>query len=327
MAKSTLVTGGTGFLGSALVRRLVARGERVRVLDNNLRGTPKRLADIIDDIELIEGDVRDADTVNSACKGLDQVCHLAFINGTKFFYEKPELVLDVGVKGMVNVLDACRANDIGDLMLMSSSEVYQTPAMVPTPEDIPLSIPDPLNPRYSYAGAKVISELMAVNYGRAYFDRVIIVRPHNVYGPDMGWEHVLPEFVLRMHALAAEHKGTIPFPIQGSGVETRAFVFVDDFIDGTLLAMDLGDHLGIYHVGTREEMSVRDVAILVGEHFGRAIDIIPGKLAKGGTPRRCPDIAKVAALGYAPKRTLKDGFPALADWYVAHADERPENYL
>ena len=69
---------------------------------------------------------------------------------------------------------------------------------MPTDESAPLAIPDPLNPRYSYGGGKLISELMAINYGRKYFDRVLIFRPHNVYGPDMGWEHVVPQFALRL---------------------------------------------------------------------------------------------------------------------------------
>ena len=128
--------------------------------------------------------------VEKATQGMDEVHHLAFVNGTEFFYSQPDLVLDVGVRGMVNVIDACRKHGIGTLVLASSSEVYQTPPKVPTDETAPLAIPDPLNPRYSYGGGKLISELMAINYGRKYFNRVLIFRPHNVYGPDMGWEHV-----------------------------------------------------------------------------------------------------------------------------------------
>ena len=133
---------------------------------------------------------------------MDEVHHLAFVNGTEFFYSQPDLVLDVGVRGMVNVIDSCRKHNIGTLMLASSSEVYQTPPKVPTDETAPLAIPDPLNPRYSYGGGKLISELMAINYGRKYFNRVLIFRPHNIYGPDMGWEHVVPQLALRLNAAA-----------------------------------------------------------------------------------------------------------------------------
>src|SRR3972149_7941485 len=203
--KFYLVTGGTGFIGSALVRRLVKDGHRVRVLDNNIRGAVSRLDEVKSDIEFVTADIRDMNAVIDAGKGVDSIIHLAFINGTRFFYEKPELVLDVGVRGMLSVLDSCKKNGIGELILASSSEVYQTPPVVPTDETVPLSIPDPLNPRYSYGGGKLICELMAINYGRTNFDRVIIFRPHNVYGPDMGREHVIPEFVIRMKKLCEEY--------------------------------------------------------------------------------------------------------------------------
>ncbi len=183
MAKWYLVTGGSGFIGAALVRRLVAQGERVRVLDNLSRGNQRRLGDVVDDVEFIEADIRDAAAVSRAAKGIDCVMHAAFVNGTQFFYTMPQLVLDVGIRGMLNVLDACLAHDVPELFVASSSEVYQTPPRIPTDETVPLSIPDPMNPRYSYAAGKITSEMLAINYARAHFERMVIFRPHNVYGP------------------------------------------------------------------------------------------------------------------------------------------------
>jgi nucleoside-diphosphate-sugar epimerase len=322
-ARSFLVTGGTGFLGSALVRRLVKDGGRVRVLDDDSRGRTSRLDDIRDHIEFVAGDIRDAEAVSKATKGMDTVCHLAFVNGTEFFYSKPDLVLDVGVRGMINVLDACMEHGVGDFVLASSSEVYQTPPVTPTDESAPLSIPDPLNPRYSYAGGKIISELMAVNYGRNNFDRVVIFRPHNVYGPDMGWEHVLPQFVLRMRDLAKSTDNPVPFPIQGDGQQSRSFVFIDDFIDGLKLMIDKGEHLGIYHIGTQEEVTMAEAAALVAKYFKRDIVLVPGPAPAGGTPRRCPDISKLQGLGYQPHVPIRDGLPILAKWYDDHADQAP----
>jgi nucleoside-diphosphate-sugar epimerase len=213
-AKAYLVTGGAGFLGSALVRRLVDAGQRVRVLDNQSRGALSRLAGLEGDWEFVEGDVTRPETVAAAVRGVDGVFHLAFVNGTEYFYTRPELVLEVGVKGIVNVIDACVAARIPELIVASSSEVYQTPPRVPTDERVPLTIPDPHNPRYSYAAGKILSEVMALNYGRRHFERVVIFRPHNVYGPDMGWEHVVPQFVLRMRELARGEPGVVRFPIQ-----------------------------------------------------------------------------------------------------------------
>jgi len=328
MTRSYLVTGGTGFLGSALVRRLVQEGYRVRVLDNQSRGSIRRLEGVAGEFELIEGDVRDLEVVHRAATGVDGICHLAFVNGTEFFYSMPDVVLDVGVKGMVNVLDACLKHHIGELVLASSSEVYQTPPTVPTDETVSLSIPDPLNPRYSYAAGKIISEIMALNYGIKHFERVVIFRPHNVYGPDMGWQHVLPQFVARMNQLCqANPSDEIDFPIQGSGQETRAFVFIDDFTDGLMLVIKHGQHRTIYNIGTSEELSIAEVARRVGDYFGRRIRVVPGAPATGGTPRRCPDIGRLRQFGYRPHFPFNQGLAKTAAWYVDHAMEAPTAML
>jgi len=326
MPKKYLVTGGTGFIGSALVRRLVKEGYGVRVLDNNIRGSEEGLKNVIDRIEFIQGDVRDPGTVESACDGVDSVIHLAFINGTEFFYKKPELVLDVGVKGMMNVVDGCIKHGVKELVLASSSEVYQTPDTIPTDEKAPLSIPDPLNPRYSYAGGKIISELIALNYGRKYFDRVVIFRPHNIYGPNMGWEHVIPQFVTRMRDICEKtSSGEIKFPIQGTGKETRAFCHIDDFIDGLMIILERGKHMEIYHIGTMDEISMEKVAFEVGKCFGRDVQIVPGEEAKGGTPRRCPDITKLKELGYKPKIPFDEGLKITVKWYNETPFKKLEN--
>jgi nucleoside-diphosphate-sugar epimerase len=313
-----LITGGTGFIGSALVHRLAREGAQIRVLDNETRGSSHRLKDIFSKIELIKADIRDAAAVQQACQGIDRVCHLAYINGTEFFYSQPELVLDVAVKGMMNVIDGCIANKVPELILASSSEVYQTPPTTPTDEAAPLSIPDPLNPRYSYGGGKIISELMAINFGRKHFKRVIIFRPHNVYGPDMGYEHVIPQMSLRLKQLASTTKGDIDFPIEGTGKETRAFVYIDDFIDGLMAVINKGKHLEIYHIGTMEEVSIESVALEIGAYFKRSIRIVPGAIKPGGTLRRCPDISKIKQMGYNPRVSFKEGIGLTTKWYNEH---------
>jgi nucleoside-diphosphate-sugar epimerase len=316
MAKKYLVTGGTGFIGSALVKRLVKEGHFVRVLDNDIRGAKERLEAVSGKIELVEVDVRNSADVEKACSGVDCVIHLAYINGTEYFYKMPELVLEVGVKGMVNVIDACVKLGIKELVLASSSEVYQSPPTIPTDEAAPMVVPDPLNPRYSYGSGKIISELLAINYGRKHFDRVIIFRPHNVYGPDMGWEHVIPQFVLRMKDICRScDDKKIKFPIQGTGKETRAFVFIDDFIDGLILLLEKGEHMNIYHIGTMEEISIGDVAKQIGDYFGKEIKIVPGVEAKGSTKRRCPNTRKMERLGYSPKTPFEKGLKITAEWY------------
>jgi nucleoside-diphosphate-sugar epimerase len=320
-----LVTGGSGFIGSALVKALVRDGHAVRVLDDNSRGAPRRLAEVRSNIEFIAGDIRDAAAVHAAVRGVEEVHHLAFVNGTEFFYSAPELVLEVGVKGMINMLDACRVANVRRLVLASSSEVYQTPPQVPTDESAPLVVPDPTNARYSYGGGKIISELMAINYGRKSFDRVLIFRPHNVYGPDMGFEHVIPQFALRLKRAAALHKsGKVPFEIQGDGRQTRSFCHVDDLVRGVMVMRAKGEHLGIYHVGTTEEVTIADVARRIANHAGREIEFVTGPAPAGGTERRCPDIGKLAKLGYAPQVPLAKGLPPTLDWYWANESLAPK---
>jgi nucleoside-diphosphate-sugar epimerase len=192
--------------------------------------------------------------------------------------------------------------------------------MIPTPEAVPLSVPDPLNPRYSYGGGKIICELMAVNYGRKYFDRTIIFRPHNVYGPDMGWEHVIPQFSLRMKELIEKNSSRqFEFPIKGDGHATRSFIYIDDFIDGMDIILNKAKGLEIYHVGTMNEVSMKDVAQIVARCFDAQITLSPMETPKGETPRRCPDNSKLKLLGFNPEISIDDGIKRTVEWYNNNA--------
>ena len=312
-----LITGGLGFLGSAIARRLVHAGHRVRVLDDRSRGSNDRLGDSRAQIEVVYGDVRDVDTVRAAVRNIDTVCHCAYINGTEFFYTRPEEVLEVGVKGIINILDCCRQANVRELILASSSEVYQTAALIPTPEQVPLVVPDVNNPRYSYGGGKIISELLTVHYGRKYFDRVLIFRPHNVYGPDMGWEHVVVQLIVKLHALHREDpaREEVLLPIQGDGSQSRAFVYIEDFVDGFMLLLEKGSHLEVYNVGTTEEVTIRDLAHRVASQVDLRITLSTGPMPSGGTLRRCPDISRLARLGYRPRYSLEQGLVPTVEWY------------
>lgn len=325
MKKTYLVTGGAGFIGSSLVRRMVREGLQVRVFDNLSRGRARRLEDVLRNIEFIEGDICDPRAVSEAAKGTQAVIHLAYINGTEFFYSMPERILEVAVKGLMNSLDACREHGIREWILASSSEVYQKPPMIPADESVPLVVPDLWNPRYSYGAGKIISEVTTIHYGKKYFDRAVIFRPHNVYGPDMGWEHVIPQFAVRMADLKAKAVGggSVEFPIQGNGEETRSFIYIDDFVEALMRVLQSGKHLEVYNIGTEQEIRIADLAMRVGEALGCGVRLMPQPVSAGSVSRRRPDIKKIRGLGFEPRVSLKEGLRRTVEWYLAHQDEAP----
>ena len=231
---------------------------------------------------------------------------MAYINGTRYFYEKPDLVLDVAIKGLVNLFDGCKKFKIKELYLASSSEVYQTPNRIPTTEEEMLKIPNIYNPRYSYGGGKILTELMGINYGKKFFKRLIIFRPHNVYGTEMGNEHVIPEFIHRMKKLRGKS-----FKIQGSGNEIRSFIFIKDFISAFKLIHKKGKHLQIYNIGTSQKIKIKHLAKKISKILNKDIIIKKSRLKKGSTKIRVPDVSKIKNLGFSQKFSLDDGIKAI----------------
>ncbi len=300
--KTFLVTGGTGFIGSNISKLLVNENYYVKIFDNNSRGSFKKISEFKDKISFIKGDIRNKKSLSRAIKNTDAVVHLAYVNGTKFFYSKPVTILDIAVKGMINVIECCIENKVKELYLASSSEVYQTPLKVPTDESEPLKIPNIFNPRYSYGGGKILTELMGIHYGKKYFKKLIIFRPHNVYGKNMGNEHVIPQFVSRFKKLKGKN-----FKIQGSGNEIRSFIYIEDFISGFRYILKKGKHLNIYNIGTKEKIKIKDLAYKLSKIFNKKIKIKKTKLNKGGTKIRLPNIDKIKKLGFRPQFNLNKG--------------------
>jgi len=300
--KTFLVTGGTGFIGSNICQLLVNANHSVKIFDNNSRGSINQIKKIKNKIKFIKGDIRNKQLLDKELKNADAVIHLAYVNGTKYFYSKPILVLDIAVKGIMNVIEACIKNKIKELYLASSSEVYQTPNKIPTDENEPLKIPNIFNPRYSYGGGKILTELLGIHYGKKYFKKLIIFRPHNVYGPNMGYDHVIPEFINRFKSKKSKN-----FKIQGTGSEIRSFIYIEDFIDAFNLILKRGKHLNIYNIGTSEKIKIKDLAYKLSRIFKKKIIIKKMALAKGGTKIRVPSINKIKRFGFKPKFNLNKG--------------------
>lgn len=305
-----LVTGGAGFIGSALVKRLAEAGHRVIALDNLLRGEWPEWIHDYSNISTFTGDIRYYEIVRAASVGCDEVIHLAYVNGTQTFYDKPEIVLDVGVKGMLHVLEACKVNEVKRFMLASSSEVCRA-HVDGMDEGTPLVIPDPYNPRYSYSAGKIISEMLALHSKQ--FEWLTIFRPFNVYGPGMSEGHVIPDFKAQLKekmnlTLRDFHSPLVPFEILGSGDETRSFCYIDDLIDGVMLIRERGVNMGIYNIGTPVETTIRELAMRMGKIYGLDVAVKEGNaLPEGSIKRRKPDITKLAVLGFQPKVSLDEG--------------------
>ena len=300
--KHFLVTGGTGFIGSNLCRLLLKKGYKVTIYDNNLRGSINKIKDIKNKLNIVKGDIRKIDKLNKSMRSVDSVIHLAYVNGTKYFYSKPVLVLDIAVKGILNIFESCIKNNVKELYLASSSEVYQTPLKIPTDEMEPLKIPNIFNPRYSYGGGKILAELMGIHYGKKYFKKLIIFRPHNVYGPDMGYEHVIPEFLKRFKSLRGKN-----FKIKGTGSEIRSFIYIEDFLKAFNLILNKGKHLNIYNIGTSEKIKIKDLAYKISKIVKRKIILKKMPIAKGGTKIRVPNINKIKEFGFKPDYSLEKG--------------------
>ena len=252
--KTCLITGGSGFIGSALTRLMLEKGYLVRIIDDNSRGNFRRLSDVMDSIDVRIGDIRDKSLVQSALKGADLVIHLAYINGTVNFYDRPREVLDVGILGIQNILAGMELHGVSDLYLASSSEVYQNPGVFPTPEDVPLIVPDPFNPRYSYGLGKIVQEFLSIHSG-TFLKNLAIFRPHNIYGPDMGFQHVIPEICANIFL----EKNTAA-TLKGDGLQTRSFCHISDFVDGFELILDSKHGRELFNIGTREEITISYLA-------------------------------------------------------------------
>lgn len=328
--RKVLVLGGTGFLGAFLVSTLARRGEcRIVAVDNLSRG---RFDDDVREIlarseaEFLELDLTRPEQCARLPDDADDVYLLAGVVGVRYTLEQPERVLRTNGLIALNVLEWWRQHPAARLLYASTSENYagSLDAMaefpIPTPETVPLCITDILNPRFSYAASKIFGEALVNAYARAHGLAGVIVRHHNVFGPRMGYEHVVPELFLRL--LRREN----PFVLYGRD-QTRAFCYASDAVEGMTLALEKARPAPeIYHLGNdSEEILIEDLF----ERLQRIARIRPDRVVhepapRGSAQRRCPDISKSRCeLGYAPKVGLDEGLERTFEWYQSrHPDGR-----
>ena len=323
--KRAIVTGGSGFIGYHLADYLSGQeGMEVTVIDNFARGCSDRMFQSLigkANVTFIQADMTEKGFYRQLSGKYDYVYHLAAINGTKNFYERPYDVLRANILTLMNMLEWCTPDNCGSFLYSSSSETYagtincfleDHAGYIPTREDIPLTIDNVLNPRWSYGGSKLIGEIIAANYGRVNHMPVKIIRYHNIYGPRMGFDHVLPEFIKRIY------DGENPFTIYG-GEETRAFCDVRDGVRATEAVMLSERCEGeIVHIGkSDEEIRIIDLLKKLLNIAGRNPQIKVEPAPQGCVLRRCPCTDKLYRLtGYRAEISLDQGLPEIYEWYM-----------
>ena len=307
--RNILVIGADGFIGSACATQLSKQKNfNVVGVDNFVRHGSIR------NIDVKKVDASNKTELMPYIEEADVILNLAAINGTQNFYEMPKEVFEVSVTVPITIFNCLEelgaAAEKKHVILFSSGEVYNEPASIPTDESVELVIKDITNPRFSYGGGKIVQELL----GRYLFAesgfKVAIIRPHNVYGPNMGFQHVIPEFLLRAITLKKENQSD--FIIQGTGQETRAFCHISDFIKGLEIVIENMErstsNFDIFHIGFDDEISIKQLATLCCKAVSlENYSIITTALTKGSTSRRCPDISKLQQLGYNPTFSLIEG--------------------
>ena len=320
--KKVLITGGAGFIGSYLSNRLINENYSVDIVDNQFRGDYNR---VDKRVKIYNIDLTKFEELSQLPKNYDWIFHLAAVNGTDNFYKIQSKVFEVGVKSCLNIYDYFKYSK-SSIIVASSAEVYQTPTIVPTNESVSLVIPDVKNPRYSYGGSKILSELLVMNYGLDFFEKAIIFRPHNIYGPNMGFKHVVPQLINKLKNSKANDISSIE--LIGDGSETRAFCYVDDLVDGLLILMKKGKDKEIYHIGNDDELSIFDLATKITNLVDNKINIRKGEQTHlGGTMRRCPDISKMRKIGYEPNISIDSGLKKSVEWYLKNENKSKNKLL
>jgi len=284
MATVQLVTGGAGFIGSHLVEALVARGERVRVLDNLATGRLENLSAVEDSVEFIQGDLRDRAVVSRAMKGVEVVFHHAALASVPLSVEDPLTTHDVNATGTLNVLLAARDTDVRRVVYASSSSVYGDGPELPKHEEME---PDPCSP---YAVSKLAGEHLCRAFWPVYGLSTVSLRYFNVFGlrqdSDSPYAAVIPKFV---ECLTAGK----PLPVYGDGKQTRDFIPVSSVVEVNMQAAAKDGIDGeVFNVGSGKPVSLLDLISLLGEVSGREprIRFLPER--RGDVRKSWADIEK-----------------------------------
>jgi nucleoside-diphosphate-sugar epimerase len=305
---SYLVTGGAGFIGSHLVEELLRRGQKVRVLDNFSTGKRENLHGLMDQIELIEGDIRSYHIVREAVQGIDFVLHQGALPSVPRSINDPITTNEVNVGGTLNVLDASKDAGVKRVVYASSSSVYGPDPELPVREDM---TPQPVSP---YAVAKLTGEKYCHVFSRVYGLETVALRYFNIFGPrqdpNTQYSAFIPKFVVGI-------MNGQSLTIDGDGEQAKDFTYVSNVVEANLLALEAEGVSGeVFNVGCGQSTSVNEVVGHIRQISNSQGEISYGPSRTGDVPRSMADISKAREkLGYKPQVLLREGLEHVALWF------------
>ena len=303
-----LVTGGAGFIGSHIAEALVKRGASVRVLDNLITGHLENLSLIADQIEFIEGDIRDYATTLRAAEGVSVIFHEAAIPSVPRSVAEPALNHDINVNGTFNVLMAARETGVRRVVYAASSSAYGETETLPKHEDM---APSPLSP---YAASKLFGEYYAQVFSRAYGLETVSLRYFNVFGPRQDpsspYSGVISKFVTTLL------NGETPV-IFGDGEQTRDFTYIANVVDANLRAAESPDAVGhVMNLGIGQQVTLNQLLAELQKIIGTNLAPRYEDTRAGDVRHSLADIERAKNLiNYSPIVGLAEGLEHTVAWY------------
>lgn len=315
MSEVVAVTGAEGFIGSHLTEALVARGHRVRAMVlynsfNNWGWLETLPADVMANVEVVLGDVRDAGSTLAFCEGAETVYHLAALIAIPYSYQAPRSYLDTNAAGTLNVLEAARTLGTGRVVHTSTSEVYGTARTVPITEEHPLQGQSP------YSASKIAADKLAESYFLSFETPVVTMRPFNTFGPRQSARAVIPTVVSQVAAGATQIK-------LGDLTPTRDFTYAADSAEAFIAVGNAPAEkvVGqVFNGGTGRDISVGDLVKTIGAVMGREVEPVLDhqrvRPAGSEVRRLLADPGKLEALtGWKARVSLEEGLERTAAWF------------
>ncbi len=304
-----LVTGGGGFIGSNLVNALLDRGDSVRLLDNFSTGRRINIADRLDRIEVLEGDIRSYHIVREAVAGVDVIFHEAALPSVPRSVKDPITTHEVGVNGTLNILQAARECGARRVVFASSSSVYGDTPTLPKHEEM---MPSPLSP---YAVSKLAGEHYCQVFHRLYGLETVVLRYFNVFGPrqdpNSQYSAVIPKFISSLM------RGERP-TIYGDGTQSRDFTYVANVVHANLLAATRDGVAGkVFNAACHDRISLNDLVTALNEALGTDVRPIYAEPRLGDIKHSFASIDKFQeATGYQPEVSFHEGIRRTVEWFA-----------